>query len=135
MEERPKVGIGVFVIKDNKILLGKRKNSHGAGTWSLPGGHLEFKESWEDCARREVKEETNLNIENIKFCAVTNDIFVEENKHYITIFLLSDYKSGDEKIMEPTKCDEWQWFDWNNLPQPIFTPLVNLIKDNFNYYH
>jgi 8-oxo-dGTP diphosphatase len=62
--ERPKVGVGVFIIKDKKILMGKRINSHGEGTWSLPGGHLEFFETFEDCAKREVMEETGLKISN-----------------------------------------------------------------------
>lgn len=132
MDERPKIGIGIFVIKDNKILFGKRKNAHGDGTWSLPGGHLEFNESWEECAKREVKEETDLEVENVRFCAATNDIFVEENKHYVTIFLLSDYKSGNPKVMEPEKSEDWQWIDWNELPKPLFKPLENLLKQNFN---
>jgi 8-oxo-dGTP diphosphatase len=39
MGDRPKVGVGVCIVKDNKVLLGKRKNSHGDGTWAFPGGH------------------------------------------------------------------------------------------------
>ena len=57
-EKRPKVGVGVFVFKDGKTLLGKRKNAHGDGTWNPPGGHLEFNESIEQCAQREVLENT-----------------------------------------------------------------------------
>ena len=60
MGERPKVGFGVFVMKEGKFLIGKRKNAHGEGSWSLPGGHLEFKESWEECAVREVLEEVGV---------------------------------------------------------------------------
>lgn len=62
MDNRPKVGVGVIVIKNNKVLLGKRKNSHGQGTWCFPGGHLEFNESWKNCAIRETKEETDVNV-------------------------------------------------------------------------
>ncbi len=93
---------------------------------------MEFNESWEDCARRETREETGITIKNIRFGAVTNDIFQQENKHYVTIFMLSDYDTGEVKIMEPEKCEQWGWFDWHNLPQPLFVPIRNLQKKNYN---
>ena len=65
MDERPKVGVGVIIIKDGKVLLGKRKNAHGEGSWSFPGGHLEFNEELFDCAKREVLEETGIKIKNL----------------------------------------------------------------------
>jgi hypothetical protein len=58
--EMPKVGVGVIIIKDNKLLFHIRKGAHGENTYGLPGGHLEFKESWEECAQREVEEETGV---------------------------------------------------------------------------
>ena len=130
--ERPKVGVGVIVMKDGKVLLGKRKNAHGEGTWSFPGGHLEFNEEIESCAVREVMEETGLNIKNIRSGPFTNDIFEKEEKHYITLYLISEYASGELKIMEPEKCEKWEWFDWDKLPKPLFTPIANLLKQNYN---
>lgn len=50
--------------------------SHGAGRLSCPGGHLELGESWEDCAIREVKEETNLDLINVQFCNVTVSLII-----------------------------------------------------------
>jgi 8-oxo-dGTP diphosphatase len=86
--QQPRVGVAVFVIKDDHILIGKRIGSHGAGTLQLPGGHLEFGEEWIECARREVLEETGLDVSACKmsFFHATNDVF--ENKHYITIFMV-----------------------------------------------
>jgi 8-oxo-dGTP diphosphatase len=127
--QRPKVGIAIIIERDNKVLLGKRKGSHGSGSWAFPGGHLEFNESIEDCAKREAMEETGLTIENIKKDTFTNDIMREENKHYITCFVKADCFSGEPKIMEPNKCEEWNWFDWNNLPTPLFIPIQNLLKN------
>ena len=129
---RPKVGMGVAVIKDNKVLLGKRKNAHGEGSWCFPGGHLEFNESFEECAKRETYEETGIKIRNIRLGTTTNDIFKDEGKHYITILMVSEYDSGEVKIMEPEKCEEWDWFEWDNLPNPLFIPMQNLVKQNFN---
>lgn len=131
-ENRPKVGLGVIIIKDGKILLGKRKNAHGEGGWHCPGGHLEFNESWEECSRRETLEEAGIEIKNIRFGSATNDIFEKENKHYITIWMIADYDSGEVKIMEPEKCERWDWFSWDNLPQPLFLPEMNLLKAGFN---
>lgn len=134
MEEKnkPKVGIGVIVVKDGKVLLGKRKGSHGDGAWAPPGGHLEFFETLEDCAKRETKEETGIAIKNIQKFAYTNDIFLTEQKHYITCFLKADYDSGDVRVMEPDKCEEWKWFSWGEFPVPIFISFGNLLKENIN---
>ncbi|MBR9691448.1 NUDIX domain-containing protein [Candidatus Woesearchaeota archaeon] len=131
-EKRPKVGVGVFVIKDGEFLLGKRKNAHGEGSWCLPGGHLEFNEELEGCSKREVMEEAGVAIKNIRFGAITNDMFKDEEKHYITIFMLSDYHDGEVRIMEPHKCEEWRWFTLEDLPSPLFIPMQNLMKQRFD---
>lgn len=132
MNDRPTVGVGVCIIKDGQVLLGKRKNAHGEGSWNFPGGHLEFNESWEDCAKRETMEEAGISIKNLRFATATNDIFSVEGKHYITIFMIADYDSGEAKVMEPEKCDGWEWFDWHALPQPLFIPTENFYKSGYN---
>jgi 8-oxo-dGTP diphosphatase len=131
MGKRPYIGIAVIVVKDNRILLGRRKNAHGAGTWAFPGGHLEFGESIEDCARREVFEETGLCIADLRCGPYTNDIFSEEHKHYVTLFVLADWESGEPQVKEPEKCERWQWFAWPPAAEPLFLPIHNLIKQGF----
>jgi 8-oxo-dGTP diphosphatase len=131
MSKRPLIGVAVIVIKDNRVLLGKRKNSHGEGTWAFPGGHLEFNESIEDCAAREVFEETGIRIKNLRFGPYTNDIFDNENKHYVTIFVIAEHDSGTPELKEPHKCDKWKWFEWPPDAQPHFLPIKNLLKQNF----
>lgn len=126
--DRPKVGVGVFIKKDGKYLVGKRKNAHGAGCWSLPGGHLEGGESFESCCERETLEETGITIFNIKPLTFTNDIFSEVNKHYVTLFFKAEYLSGEVQLMEPDKCEGWEWLALNDIPKPMFLPLENLIK-------
>ncbi len=132
MTKRPLVGVAVIIMKDRKVLLGKRKMSHGEGTWALPGGHLEFNETIEDCARREVFEETGLIIKNIRYGAFTNDIFSGDQKHYVTLFVISEYDSGILEPKEPDKCHGWVWFSWCDLPEPKFLPLENLLKQDFD---
>jgi len=131
-EKRPKVGVGVFVIKEGKFLFGKRKNAHGEGSWALPGGHLEFNEELEECSKREVMEETGVKIKNIKFGTITNDMFKEEGKHYITVYMISEYDEGDVRIMEPHKCEEWRWVEWEDIPSPVFLAMQNLRKTDFH---
>jgi len=129
---RPKVGIGVLVLKDGKTLLGKRIGAHGTGTWSPPGGHLEMGEAWEECAKRETLEETGLQIKNVRFFAATNDIHKSESKHYVTVFLRADYESGEVINKEPHKCAGWEWFDWEAVPEPRFKPLDTVIRQGYH---
>ena len=130
--ENPKVGVGVIIVKDNKVLMQKRINAHGNGSWSFPGGHLEFNEQPEECAIRESQEEFGITIKSPQIVAVTNDIFPKEKKQYVTIFVLSENFEGEVSIKEPDKCEQWSWFSWEHLPQPLFVPILNLLKQNFN---
>lgn len=131
-KERPLVGVGAIVKKDGKVLLGKRINTHGEGAWCFPGGHLEYFESIFDCAKREVREEAGIEITNLQTSTFTNDFFEKEKKHYITLYVLSDYSSGKVKVCEPKKCERWEWFSWTELPFPLFIPLQNLLKQSFS---
>lgn len=133
MNNRPRVSVAVIIIKQNKVLIGKRKRvGTGKGMWGFPGGHLEFYETFEDCAIREVMEETGLKIQNIQFGAITNDHFEKDRKHYITLFFTADYISGVPKVLEPEKSERWEWFSWNNLPSPLFLPIKNLLKQQYD---
>ena len=128
----PRIGVAVMVIKSGKVLLGKRKGAHGAGTWAFPGGHLRFGETIEACARREVMEETGLSITDLKTGPYTNDLFSEEKKHYITLYVVARYATGHLEIREPDKCESWEWFDWEHLPRPRFLSLENLRRLSFD---
>ena len=129
---RPLVGVSVIVRKDNKVLIGKRKNIRASGTWAFPGGHFEFGESFIQCVKREVREEVNVSIKNVKFQTLTNDIHPKEKTHYVTLFFTSDYDSGKVKNMEPEKCEGWEWIKWEDLPHPLFLPIKNLLAQKYS---
>ena len=119
MNETTKVGIGVMIFKDGKVLLGKRKGSHGAGEYSFTGGHLDYMESFEDCARRETEEEAGIEIEHVRFQCLSN-ITTYAPKHYVHVGLIADWKSGEPQVMEPEKCESWGWHSLDALPEPLF---------------
>jgi len=128
--EFPRVGVGVICLRQNRLLMVKRVNAHGSGTWSTPGGHLDFGESPEACALRELTEETGVLGTAPCFIALTNDIFPTEGKHYITIWVRVDHASGKASLAAPDESSEVGWFERDNLPQPLFIPLQNLLKQN-----
>ncbi len=123
---RPVVGVAGLVVKDNKVLMGKRKGDHGGGTWAPPGGKLDFGESFEDAVRREVLEETGLTVRVIRFFAVTNNVFRNEKRHSITLFFICRIRSGKLRVMEPDKCEKFGWFEWESLPRPLFLSVKRL---------
>lgn len=125
-ELHPLVGVGVMVFKDGKVLLGKRKNTHGDGEYAWPGGHLEFGESVVECAKREAREETGVEIKNVRFLRFLN--FKAHGKHYADIGMVADWESGDPQVLEPEKCESWAWYDLNDLPQPMFGTIASYLE-------
>jgi 8-oxo-dGTP diphosphatase len=122
-----KVGTGIILIKDKKILLGKRKNTGvGSGTWGLPGGRVDFGERAEDTAVREVKEETDLNVEKITFLTYSDDVY--ENEHWVTLFYITSHFTGVLENKEIDKCEEWKWFNVNCLPKNCFSGLKKVVS-------
>lgn len=129
---KPKVGVAVIIVKEGKVLLGKRKDTYSAETWGFPDGYLEFNESIEECAKRAVVDETGMKIKNLREGIFTNDIFKKENKHYVTCFVVCEYDSGKLETKNPEKYYEWNWFDWHKLPKPLFRPVKNYILKEYN---
>ena len=125
---RVKNGVGVAIIKPcGKVLIGKRKGSHGPATWAFPGGHLETGESIFECAAREALEETGLVLGDMVEGPVTEDYFAENDTRYITHFVVAKHTGGEPELREPEKCEEWNWVDWADIPMPRFKPLDTII--------
>jgi 8-oxo-dGTP diphosphatase len=122
------VGVGVLIVKGEQVLLLKRKSVHGEGTWSPPGGHLEFGETPQECAMREAYEETAVTIADLTFRGVTNDVFYESEKHYITLWFEGRHIKGEPRVNAPYEASEVKWFSWNALPSPLFLSFRNLLS-------
>ena len=137
MGEKKRVGAGLGVIleKDGKILLGMRHPDpdkadsafRSSGEWCLPGGKLDWGETLEDGAIREVKEETGIIIKNSQVISVHN--CKNEHAHFMTAGLVAHGWDGEAKVMEPDEVVEWKWFDINNLPQPRYFPSFEVIEN------
>jgi 8-oxo-dGTP diphosphatase len=116
------VGVGAIIIDGNqKVLLTKRKGSHGEGSYGSLGGHLEYGESPTEALKREALEELGIELEQIEFLVCTN--LIKYNKHYLDLTFLAKIKAGKPTIMEPDKIDLVGWFDLNDLPNPLFEPV------------
>ena len=138
MNNQVRVGVSAMIINDGKILLGHRCANKkdtggivGRDTWSLPGGKQEMDETFYECAIRETKEECNLDISNPKLLIAFDDI--APDRHFVTLTTMTSEFSGELKVMEPEKEDEWKWFDIDNLPDNLYSPSKQSIiwyKDN-----
>ncbi len=129
-----RVGVGCWVQDPNgMVLFGYRLSKHGNGTWAPPGGHLEFGETPEQCAARELIEETNIYLKpnDFRIIGITNDIFPD--KHYITIHChakLPVFRTA--YVKEPDKCSGWYWMNAEYMlkkhQENLFLPARNLLN-------
>ncbi len=135
--EKIGVGFGAMILKDGKVLLGQRHEDpekadselHGEGTWTMPGGKLEFGESFEAAVARETEEETSLKTDKdkMRLISITNDI--GDEAHFVTIGFLCEEFTGDPKVMEPDEITKWGWFALDDLPTPLFSCSEKVIKN------
>jgi len=126
------VGVGVLIFYKNKILLGLRHSKYddvlkSGGTWTCPGGKLEYGENFEECAKRELKEETNLDCNDFEVFSLNND--VNEHAHFVTIGVICKNFSGELKTMEPEKISEWKWFSMDDLPENLYMPTKKYLNN------
>ncbi len=125
-----------MILKRNRVLLGQRHRDprkassalHGEGTWTMPGGKLDFGEKISDGAYREVLEETGIKINLAKLKLISVDDNIVTDAHFLTIgFLCRDYR-GTPRVREPEEITRWRWFPLNRLPRPLYFPSAKIIK-------
>ena len=135
MRKIANAGVGIMLLKDNKVLLGKRNDDpvkadsllHGEGTWTCPGGKLDFGKKIVEGAKKELFEETGIKANDLKVISVTNEIV--HDAHFVTIGFLCKNFEGKPKIMEPEEIEEWRWFSLNEIPENIYPPSLKLINN------
>ncbi|MGN1343716.1 MAG: NUDIX hydrolase [Traorella sp.] len=128
------LGVGILLIRNNQVLLGLRNSKkevdkneiNGQGTWSMPGGKVNFQEKLIDAASRELKEETNLIANDLKLITVSDDI--TETAHYVTVGFICNNYEGQLKTMESNTISNWTWFDLDALPSNLYEPSQRIIE-------
>jgi 8-oxo-dGTP diphosphatase len=114
-----KVGVGVMILKNGKVLLGRRKGSHGAGELGGIGGHLEYGETLEQAIMREIEEECGITVKNVRLLCIT-DLLTYMPKHYIDVGFVADWAGGEPEIREPHKLESWGWYEMDGVPNDLF---------------
>jgi ADP-ribose pyrophosphatase YjhB (NUDIX family) len=109
--ERPVIGVGAVIIERGRVLLVRRATEPLQGEWSVPGGMLELGEKLRDGVRREVLEETGLEVEPREVLDVLDSIFLDEQGqtqyHYVLIDYLCRYVSGEAKAGSDVSEVRW----------------------------
>jgi 8-oxo-dGTP diphosphatase len=131
IKKRPKVGVDVVVRKGDMILLHERKGDNNDWVWHVPGGHLELFEEVFDCAKREVKEEIDIEVKNLKVAKILNNIYRDIGIHYVTFYVDSELESGEPKIMEPEKCKSIKWFKISEIPENLHPSFQRLVDTGY----
>lgn len=123
------VGCGAFIINEKgEVLLQQRNKEPEKGFWSIPGGKVEWMETFEDAVKREVKEECDVEVTVEKLLGICDHIVKQENQHWVSPSFLCKIKKGEPKIMEPSKHLDMKWFDLNSLPENITITTQHAVK-------
>ncbi|MBY4606823.1 NUDIX domain-containing protein [Rhizobium sp. 9T] len=115
----PGLGVGLVILRDDRILLYRRVNPPEAGYWNIVGGKVDHMEPAEEAARREAEEETGLKIGRIERIAVTEQILDADRQHWMSILYLARDVEGEPQLTEPDKLSDFGWFALTDLPTPL----------------
>lgn len=135
-DEVIKVGVGIMVLKDGKMLWGKRKGAFGEGLYGGVGGHVEYGETVEQAILRELAEECGIKVKNLRVLCVS-DFMTHAPKHYVDVGFVAEWESGEPQVLEPHKCEGWEWRNLDDVPEHVFAPMLGYIeayKTGKNYF-
>ena len=123
---RPLVGVGVVFVREDRVFLARRQGAHGEETWASAGGHLEWGETLEECARREALEELGVVVGNLHFLCFSN--IIAYDRHYVDVEFLGDIGDQEPQLAEPDAFSEYGWFPLDDLPEPLFVAAMYALE-------
>ncbi len=128
---RVNCAVAVIVTDTERVLFGRRACAGGGFEWQLPGGWINHGESPRQAARREVVEETGLQLRDMHFIGITNNIF-SACDHSISLYFEAECVDRGVLIMaEPEKCHGWEWRQWAEVNNDLFLPLQLLKQTEY----
>jgi 8-oxo-dGTP diphosphatase len=116
----PRVGVGVMIVRDGRVLMARRMSGQRPGWWGWIGGKLEFGETLQACAIREAREEAGVEVANLRLLCISS--IIVEDQHWIDVEFLGDIISGEPHVAAPNELTEWAWYPIDGLPAPVFEP-------------
>ena len=134
-EARPLVGVGVVFVRRGQIFLARRRGELGGGSWGSAGGHLEFGETLEECARREAREEFGLEVGDLRYLCAGN--IVAYGRHYVDFEFLGEIGEQEPELLEPEAFDGSGWFSLQSPPEPLFVAMgyaIDSLLSGRQYY-
>jgi len=126
--KQPSLAVDALIIKDEKLLLIKRKKEPFSGFYALPGGFVQYGERIEEAVMREVKEETGLDVQVQSLVGVYSDPRRDPRGHIISICYLCRLIGGK---LSPNKdeIEEAGWFLLKKLPLPLAFDHQQIVQD------
>ena len=122
----PRVGVGVMIVRDGRVLMAKRVGGQRAGWYGWIGGKLEFGETLQACARREAREEAGIEITRLRLLCLST--IIVDDQHWVDVEFLADIASGEPHTSAPDEIDGWTWYPIEQLPAPIFEPAQRALE-------
>lgn len=123
-----------ILVDNNKILLIKHKKNNNE-YWLLPGGGVDYGETFSEAVKREFFEETNLNVKVKDMVFIMESINPDGGRHIVNVVFIVEKESGDLKIADEAILDELKFIDIEELSNYTVYPnmkqeIIELVKEN-----